>query len=393
MPFLQSRIHAFFCLLTLVTAAQPQSNPNTQAAEIAHKSPAVQSAYQYLQAQAKSIQDTNLRKETLDAIANPDTCIRHRARLTSADKKRILHELVSAGLLDESNIMEAGVFPPVLNDGGDCPRLPQSFQSAPGSNFGSHHSYPGGLAIHEAFNEASALSLARDYRERYLAGPVDGANFIDQDLIIAAPIWHDWAKTLVFQWNADGTETAELNFGGPGGLKTGAHHILGLAETMKRGLSPALVITQASAHAAPTLGNEARVVSWLRAAAMIAGIDPVQKGYLESDGHGQFSLPALQKTKTAPNPANALRIEYTIHNLSDADYVYSIPAEQSADSILRQLAPQFGFSYSDTANYNLRYRNPVLSYMTAERILLIYNSQRLEGVKREIEKNRNTGKP
>ena len=33
---------------------------------------------------------------------------------------------------------------------------------------------------------------------------------IDQDLIIAPPIWHDWAKTIVFQWNADGTEFQEL---------------------------------------------------------------------------------------------------------------------------------------------------------------------------------------
>src|SRR5215475_6858761 len=40
--------------------------------------------------------------------------------------------------------------------------------------------------------------------------------FIDQDLILAAPMWHDWANTMVFQWNADGSEFTELNFGGTG---------------------------------------------------------------------------------------------------------------------------------------------------------------------------------
>src|SRR5262249_57680746 len=98
---------------------------------------------------------------------------------------------------------------------------------------------------------------------------------MNQDLIIAAPIWHDGGKGMVFEWNADGTELQELNFGGNGAndnygakgdSRTAAHHILGLAESMKRDLAPELVITQASAHSAPTLGNEYKVVNWIRAA-------------------------------------------------------------------------------------------------------------------------------
>src|SRR5215831_10591302 len=107
---------------------------------------------------------------------------------------------------------------------------------------------------------------------------------------------------MVFQWNADGTEFAELNFGGtgtldafgsPGDSRTGGHHILSVAESMKRGLPPELVITQASAHSAPTLGNEFKVVNWLRAAAIVARIDPVAKGYLAADGQGNLRLPPL----------------------------------------------------------------------------------------------------
>jgi hypothetical protein len=113
--------------------------------------------------------------------------------------------------------------------------------------------------------------------------------FIDENIILGAPLWHDWAKTMVFQWTANGTEFTELNFGGtgtndnygtPGDSRTGGHHIITIAEEMARDLSPEFVITMASAHSAPTSGNEYKVVNWLRAGAIIAQIDPVAKGYL-----------------------------------------------------------------------------------------------------------------
>ena len=37
-------------------------------------------------------------------------------------------------------------------------------------------------------------------------GDPDFDIFISEDLIIGAPLWHDWAKPMVFQWNANGTE-------------------------------------------------------------------------------------------------------------------------------------------------------------------------------------------
>src|SRR5262249_51252334 len=132
----------------------------------------------------------------------------------------------------------------------------------------------------------------------------ESAVFISQDIILGAPIWHDWAKSIVFQWNADGSEFKEFNFGGsgvndnngaPGDSRTGGHHIMSVAESMKRRLSPAFVITQASAHSAPTSGNEFKVVNWLRAAAIMAQIDPVAKGYLVADGIGHFRLPPLRQ--------------------------------------------------------------------------------------------------
>jgi len=376
----------FYIIIVPCILAQNQNVPgagNALAAEISGKSKMVQSAYRFLQEQARSIHDPALRKQTLDAISDPQDCIRHRALLSDADKDRILHALIAAGLLaahDDAAFpggLKAGVFPAVIHDGSQCPLPPQSFSSAPGSYFGGHHSYPGGLALHEAFNETAAHDLARNYQHRY------GSVSMDHDIVIAAPIWHDWAKIFVFQWNQDGAEFPELEFGGDRS-KTGGHHILGLAETMKRGFSPALVITQACAHSAPSQDNEFKVVNWLRAAAIIAQIDPVEKGYLMRDSHENFRLPALRKSGELNLQDTNLLLEYTIHNLSDSDFVFTAPAAKTADEILRQLAPEFGFNPADTANYNNRFRNPVLSNLTAERLVMIYSAQGMQGIKKAI---------
>ena len=297
---------------------------NTEAIRLAEKSPLVQSAKNFLVNQTQEIKDIKLRKATLDAIDNPTTCIMHRSGLTGSKKQEILKQLLKAALVDAGadktflGGLIAGIFPPVINDNTACPQLPQSFFSAPGSGNNSHHAYPGGLPIHEAFNNISNLSFASNYRLIYgqtnsnglpivnldSESKVDSDIYISNDLLIAAPIWHDWAKSIVFQWNANGTEFQELNFGGngktdnygaSGDSRTGGHHIISLAETMKRKLSPEFVITQACAHSSPTLGNEYKVVNWLRAAAIIAGIDPVAQGYLFMDKQNHLRLPIVRK--------------------------------------------------------------------------------------------------
>ena len=311
----------------------PQTTPgagNAAAIQIAKNSPLVNSAYNFILNQVDQLQGDSLRVQTYDAIANPDTCILHRANLTLARKQAIVQELLAAGLLNKNDDatfpggLLAGVFPPVLKDGTACPQLPQRFWSAPGSSFGSHHSYPGGLPVHESNNDTADINLAEEYRNVYgqsndaglatikksgILNPTPESGspsvlYIDQDIILGAPLWHDWAKSIVFQWNADGTEFQELSIGGngvtddygqPGNAETGGHHILSIAESMKRGFSPAFVITQACAHSAPTSGNEFKVVNWLRAAAIIDGIDPVKKGFLTKDSSGNLRLPALRQ--------------------------------------------------------------------------------------------------
>jgi hypothetical protein len=365
---------------------------NAIALETGPSSRVVQAAVRVLVKNVRTIHDATLREATLDALRNPATCVAHRAHLSAEVKESILAKLREEGLLPVNGEAIAGVFPPLKNDGSDCPQLPLTLASAPGSSFGSHHSYPGGLAAHEAFNQQSAISFAALYRKQYGAGTL-----INRDWVVGAPAWHDWAKTMVFQWNADGTIFDEFNFGGTGQTdnygaagdsRTGAHHILGLAETMARGLAPGLVITQASAHAAPTLGNEYKVVNWLRAAAIIARIDPAQKGYLVIDKSGHWRLPPLNHLwdgidLNQRGQANLL-VEYQIHNLSDADYVESIPAVSNAELLLKTVAKQFGYNPADSANYNNKFRNVVLAYVGPERLSFLYSSYGLERVSLEI---------
>jgi hypothetical protein len=216
--------------------ADDQTKPgagNAAAIALAQKSPIVQSAYQFLLSQAQRVEDATLRKETLDALGN--TCIRHRAHLTEAENDAIIAALAAQGLVNPADAasvvggVKAGVFPPVSNDGSACPKFPQAFFSAPGSSSANgHHSYPGGLVVHESNNDDADVHLAEEYRQIYghqggrgglptvpkedqgrFAAPEGNGDtniFIDEDLILAAPLWHDWGKPMVFQWNANGSE-------------------------------------------------------------------------------------------------------------------------------------------------------------------------------------------
>jgi hypothetical protein len=401
---------------------------NHAAAALAQRSPLVKSALTRLQEQISTTSNQHLREQTEDALFSPDTCVIHRANLTADAKTAILAKLLAAGLYSTSDASAfpggamAGVFPPVLADGTACPHLPQPFGSAPGSNFGGHQSYPGGLAIHESFNMSSALSFGANYKSSYGLHGADGLPRVAElppfgsadaakrsdlkislDYLTLAPMWHDWAKPIVFQWNADGTEFAEFSFGGAGQTdnegaagdsRTGGHHIISLAETMARNLPPAFIITQASAHSAPTLGNEYKVVNWLRTAAIIAQVDPVARGYLTTDANGHFRLPPVRSTDAvdmnAAGQTNIL-VEYEIHNLSDADFVFSIPAVSESQVILQSLASNYGYDPSNVAEYNTKYRNPALTFLSGERILILYTNGGLSAVKAELDRLRKKG--
>ncbi len=398
---------------------------NDAATRVAESSALVQSAMAYIKAEAAKIGDKQIREATEDAVFNRNTCIHFRAKLTAERKQQIVDKLVAEGLIDQSEAgripggLIAGVFPGVRDEGTECPKPPLAYIGAPGSVFGGHHSEPGGLPIHVAVNLTSSLNLADTYRKVYGTldahglpvvretgtGTADKDFVIDQDIAIGAPIWHDWAKTMVFQWNEDGSEYAEMNFGGAGkndawgaagSTKTGGHHLMGIAEAMSRDLPAAFVIAQASAHGAPNAGNEFSVVNWLRTAAILADADPVARGYLIKDPAGRLRLAPVRKLgsidilASLPNQSNLL-YEYVMHNLSDADYTFTGPAVVQSELLLRTVAPKFGYDPADAARYNTQYRNPALSHLGAERVQILYANGGIERVEQEIAKLKSAG--
>jgi hypothetical protein len=150
-PRVTSRILPLVAITAASLLADTQLTPgagNQRAAEIVQSSAMVKSAHRFIIQQSKQLSDATLRAQTYDALANPQTCIAHRANLTPALRQSIVNQLLAAGLLNPADDatfpggLINGVFPPVLNDNSTCPHLPQPFSATPGSNFGSHHSYP-----------------------------------------------------------------------------------------------------------------------------------------------------------------------------------------------------------------------------------------------------------
>ena len=234
----------------------------------------------------------------------------------------------------------------------------------------------------------------------------DADLFIDQDLVIGTPVGHDWAKTTVFQWNADGSEYIDMNFGGngktdawgaPGNTKTSAHHMIGITESMSRGMPAPFVITHASAHGAPNAGNEFSVVNWLRAAAIMAGQDPIERGYLMKDATGRLRLAAVRQLGSvniqASSPVQSnLLYEYMLQNLSDTDYTFTGPAVVQSEIFPRTVvAPKFGYDPADATRCNTEYRNVVLSHLSAERVQIRFASGGIGRVEQEVAKLKTAG--
>jgi hypothetical protein len=253
---------------------------NQFAEELGQESAPAQRAWQYILARVGELHDQNLRRQVLDLLNDAAPTYQMLAPTPEA-RRAVLDELIAANLATPATTL-AGIYPPVK----DAHHGAQSFLAAPGSYYNSatasagHHSYPGGLAVHTAFNLRAALSMAINYRANYQNHPPLNQFQIDRDLIIAGVALHDVMKTLVFQWNEDGAEFSEEQI-----ANTGAHHILGLAEQFARGLPPAVIIATASAHNPPRPGElRKKVVNYLRAAAIIARIDPVKYGALTFNG-------------------------------------------------------------------------------------------------------------
>ena len=141
-------------------AANVSGAGNANAVALSQKSPIVQSAFRFLLERPRAHDQTC--EPTPDAI-NED--LREASRWRQRTRRLRPSSNCGAGLVVQTTCdlpggLLAGVFPPLVNDGSACPQLPQAFYSAPGSVSGGHHSYPGGLPVHESNNDIGCRSRA-----------------------------------------------------------------------------------------------------------------------------------------------------------------------------------------------------------------------------------------
>ena len=120
-------------------------------------------------------------------------------------------------------------------------------------------------------------------------------------------------------------------------------------------------------------------------------LTPFAAKYLSRDTQHNLRLPPLRQLGdldlNAAGQTNLL-VEYALHNLSDADFVFTIPAITIEQVILKAIAPEFGYDPADVSRYNNGFRNPVLTYLSAERLLMLYGNKGLSGVKADVQKLR-----
>lgn len=279
--------------------------------QMAMSSRLVKQHMDYLVEQAQAITQPELRDKTLAVLRNPAPTFMKKITKSAEQHKRI-ERLSAAGLYDKHN--QGGKVLPLIPPCSDYLTAPQPFISAPGSGYFRHHAYPGGLAVHTSVNLRSSLALRQIYRESY-------GIHLKADILIAAQILHDCQKPWVLQWLENGRilPQATLAF-------TGSHHVFGLAEAMTRGFPPEVVIAQACAHNhLATRSAENIIVGWIRAAGILAGIDPVREGYLEPGGR-MLIRPRY--------------LENCLIHLGDHNWVVSLPASQWSSPLLEKIAVQ-----------------------------------------------------
>lgn len=302
------------------------------AIESANDSALIQRGLDYVIESVNTIKDASLRKATMDLIKNPVPTFMQEYT-TEAARQRLYAQLSAVGLIDTSKIDEAHILPPFTGK-------VQEFKTAPGSGYMSHHPYPGGLCTHVSSNLHITRAICQTYQDVFLYN-------VNYDIAVAGQALHDNQKPFVFQWQEDGSSLKEWTIAGQG-----AHHVISIAESMYRGLPAEEIVAQACAHGAPTSKkDEADVVGWLKAAAIMVGKDPVQLGVLDSAGTG------------LPSPHH--QEGYIVH-LGDHDWVLTSPASQKSIKLLQKIAYQkYGMSESDLkgAKFN-QFRNYVGSQLS-----------------------------
>jgi hypothetical protein len=315
---------------------------------MARGSSRVMRSWEFLKKTVAAVKDPKARAATLAILDNPAPTLL--SRMDARVRGEVAAELVAKGYLKDA---EPETFLPPAKA---ADKTPQPFIATAGSGYQSHHPYPGGLVRHTVGNLKISLGIYETYQDVY-------GFTLDRDTVIVAQALHDLHKPWVFQWQQDGSTRTEKPMAG-----TGEHHVLGVAESIVRGLPAPMVVAQACAHNHPgTDKDEAEVVGWICAASILAGVDPVRAGLLDRGG------------KSLPLPR---RMEGFVTHLGDHDFVLTMPAAQWTVAALRELAAaRYGMGEDDLkgARFNAL-RNYAFSQASAEALYREYATKGPDGL-------------
>jgi hypothetical protein len=275
--------------------------------EMARASRFVSGIYNELLQTAASLEDEGYRRLMTECIVRPKITFLEMYP-TDADRRRLFDEMVRLGFFNAEDDPDY-VWPRGHMD-------PQTYLTAPSSHNHFYNAHPGGLAVTVAYNIRMADAYTQNYRQMY-GVPAN------RDLPAAALLVHEYPKVWLYQWQEDGAWLEE-----PRTVYDDtwhAHCIYVTAELMHRRFDSRIVLAMAAAHQLSYLeasmqGRDVvtnwrgleRVAHFIKAAAVMAQVDPVDYGLLERKG-GDVVL--------APVPA-----EQWVTHLADMNWPYAMGA-------------------------------------------------------------------
>ena len=275
--------------------------------EMANASRMVKAAYNELLQVAASLEDAGYRRLMTECIAAPKVTFLEMYP-TEADRRRLFSEMVKLGFFNKEDSPEH-VWP-------HGHMQPQTYLTAPSSHNDFYNAHPGGLAVTVAYNIRTAEAYTNNYRQMFGLP-------INRDLPSAALCVHEYPKVWLYQWQADGSWLEE-----PRTVYDDtwhAHCIYVTAELMHRRHDARIVMAMAAAHQLSALeasmdGRRVvchwhgldRVAHFIKAAAVMAQVDPVDYGLLERKG---------RELVLAPQPA-----EQWVTHLADMNWPYTMGA-------------------------------------------------------------------
>ena len=275
--------------------------------EMANASRLVTSAYNELLSVAASLEDPEYRRLMTECVARPKITFLEMYP-GDQDRRRLFDEMVKLGFFNKEDSPDH-VWPRGHMN-------PQTYLTAASSHNHFYNAHPGGLAVTVAYNIRMSEAYTANYRQM-MGVP------INRDLPSAALCVHEYPKVWLYQWLEDGSWLEE-----PRTVYDDtwhAHCIYVTAELMHRRFDARIVMAMAAAHQLSALdarmeGHDVicnwigldRVAHFIKAAAVMAQVDPVDYGLL-SKKNGKVVL--------EPVPA-----EQWVTHLADMNWPYTMGA-------------------------------------------------------------------